>query len=236
MRTEKLLLVVLVLGLGLGAAAYYRGTIMNPEPSTPNEPVEKPKQAAAAKPAETPAGMEKATFGAGCFWCVEAVFLTLKGVKSVVSGYSGGTVKDPTYEQVCTGRTGHAEVVQILFDPTVISYAELLDVFFQTHDPTTLNRQGHDVGTQYRSAIFYHSDEQKEIAQRTKKKLDASGNFSKPIVTEIVPSREFYLAEGYHQNYFEENPGNPYCRSVIPPKVDKVKKKFPDKLKDEVKK
>jgi peptide-methionine (S)-S-oxide reductase len=183
------------------------------------------------EPAEPPPGMAKATFGAGCFWCTEAVFLQLKGVQSVVSGYSGGTVKGPTYRQVCTGTTGHAEAVQVTYDPAVISYEELLEVFWQTHDPTTRDRQGNDVGNQYRSVIFYHTDEQKELAERSKQKLDASGLFGGPTVTEIVPFTEFYRAETNHQNYFAENAGRPYCRAFIRPKVDKVKKVFRDKLK-----
>jgi peptide-methionine (S)-S-oxide reductase len=185
-----------------------------------------PAKAEAAKP-----GLEKATFGAGCFWCVEAVFQELKGVHGVVSGYSGGTTKNPTYEQVCSGSTGHAEVIQIEYDPKVISFVDLLEVFWQTHDPTTRNRQGNDVGTQYRSAIFYHNESQKQQAEEIKKKLDASGAFRGPIVTEIVPFKEFYVAEKYHQNFYAENPRQPYCAAVIPPKLDKLKKVFGDKLK-----
>jgi peptide-methionine (S)-S-oxide reductase len=224
MRFEKLFLVILGLGLGLVVVLYLGGTSMKSESSTSPEP------------AETPAGMARATFAGGCFWCTEAVFLQLEGVQSVVSGYTGGSVKNPTYEDVCTGRTGHAEAIQIIYDPAMISYEDLLDVFWQTHDPTTLNRQGNDVGTQYRSAIFYHNDEQKEIAQRSKKKLDESGKLASPIVTEIVPFKEFYRAEGYHQNYFENNSWQPYCRAVIPPKMAKLKKAFPDKLKSAAKK
>lgn len=174
---------------------------------------------------------EKATFGAGCFWCSEAVFQQLKGVHSVVSGYSGGHVKNPTYQQVTGGKTGHAEVTQIAFDSQVISYAELLEVFWQTHDPTTPNRQGNDFGPQYRSAIFYHNDEQRRLAEHYKQTLDESGAFDAPIVTEIVPYTEFYRAESYHQNYFDENPFQPYCAMVVRPKVEKVKKVFKDKLK-----
>ena len=174
---------------------------------------------------------EKATFGAGCFWCTEAVFQQLKGVQSVVSGYSGGHVKNPTYQQVTSGTTGHAEVTQVAFDPAVISFDELLEVFWQTHDPTTPNRQGNDFGPQYRSAIFYHNDEQRRLAEHYKQKLDESGAFDAPIVTEIAPFTEFYRAESYHQNYFDENPYQPYCAIVVRPKVDKVKKVFKDKLK-----
>jgi peptide-methionine (S)-S-oxide reductase len=174
--------------------------------------------------------MALATFGAGCFWCVEAAFQQLKGVSSVVSGYSGGTVKNPTYEQVCTGRTGHAEVCQIEFDPEKISYEELLEVFFEIHDPTTLNRQGNDVGTQYRSVVFYHDENQKKIAEEVKAELDAKGIWKNPIVTEITSFTEFHKAEEYHQDYFRNNPNQPYCRVVIKPKIDKFEKVFKLKL------
>ena len=177
------------------------------------------------------AGLETATFGSGCFWCTEGVFQRLNGVHAVVSGYSGGRVANPTYEQVCAGTTGHAEVIQIMFDPSVVSYAELLEVFWRTHDPTTLNRQGNDVGTQYRSAIFYHNDQQRQLAERYKKDLDVSGSFDRPIVTAIVPFEQFYAAEGYHQNYFNLNPHQPYCQFVVGPKVEKFKKVFKEKLK-----
>jgi peptide-methionine (S)-S-oxide reductase len=192
-----------------------------------------PEASSILEPQDVPKGMAKATFGAGCFWCTEAVFRQLKGVQSVVSGYSGGSVKNPTYKQVCTGSTGHAEAIQVTYDPAVISYEELLQVFWKTHDPTTLNRQGHDVGTQYRSAIFYHTDKQKELAEHYKKKLDASGAFRAPIVTEIVPFKEFYRAEDYHQDYYQQNSGQPYCQIVIKPKMDKLKEVFGDKLKPE---
>jgi peptide-methionine (S)-S-oxide reductase len=174
--------------------------------------------------------MELTTLGSGCFWCTEAVFQQLKGVESVVSGYSGGHVENPSYEQVTTGRTGHAEVCQIKFDPEQISYEELLEVFFDTHDPTTLNRQGNDVGTQYRSAIFYHSEEQREIAERVKAELDTKGVWKNPIVTEITPFEKFYQAEDYHQNYFRNNPNQGYCRMVIAPKLDKFEKVFKLKI------
>ena len=176
---------------------------------------------------------EKATFGAGCFWCVEAVFQNLEGVSKVESGYTGGKIADPTYREVCSGLTGHAEVAQITYNPQVISFTELLEVFFLTHDPTTLNRQGADVGTQYRSAIFYHSEEQKKISEEFKAKLNESGAFSDPIVTEITELGDYYVAEDYHQNYYNENKNQPYCTYVIRPKVDKVKKVFADKLKSE---
>ncbi|MEX0711062.1 MAG: peptide-methionine (S)-S-oxide reductase MsrA [Pirellulales bacterium] len=181
--------------------------------------------------AEAPERLEKATFGCGCFWCTEAVFQRLKGVHSVASGYSGGGLPNPTYGDVCSGTTGHAEVIQVSFDPNVISYAELLEVFWKTHDPTTLNRQGNDVGTQYRSVVFYHSDEQREQAEHIKRKLDESGAWGAPIVTEIAPLAAFYPAESYHQNYYNDNPRQPYCSVVIGPKLDKVKKVFQDKLK-----
>jgi len=164
--------------------------------------------------------LEKATLGAGCFWCVEAVFERLPGVQSVVAGYAGGTTQNPTYEQVCTDTTGHAEVAQITFDPSKISYEKLLEVFWQAHDPTTLNRQGADVGIQYRSVIFYH-DEKKRIAAE-KSKQEAQKNFSDPIVTEIKPLTHFYVAENYHQDYFNKNSNAPYCRLVIKPKLDKL--------------
>lgn len=175
--------------------------------------------------------VEIATLGAGCFWCVEAVFQDVKGVQKVVSGYTGGDVENPTYKQICTGTTGHAEVAQVTFDPSVISFEDILTIFWHTHDPTTLNRQGNDVGTQYRSAIFYHSDEQKELAEKSKAEVDASDLWPNPIVTEIVPLEIFYEAEDYHQNYFDENPYQPYCMMVINPKVQKFKKSFGDWLK-----
>lgn len=175
---------------------------------------------------------EQATFGGGCFWCLEAVFQQLNGVISVVSGYSGGQVTNPTYEQVCTGRTGHAEVVQIEFDPAVIAFDDLLDVFFVIHDPTTLNRQGADVGTQYRSVVYFHSPEQHEATKRKIASLNASREFASPIVTEVSPLPPFYPAEGYHQSYFESNPRQPYCQMVVSPKVAKVRAKFTQRLKD----
>ena len=175
--------------------------------------------------------MEKATFGAGCFWCIEAVFQDLAGVESVVSGYMGGKIKNPTYREVCSGRTGHAEVAQITYDPNTISFKDLLEIFWKTHDPTTLNRQGNDVGSQYRSAVFYHNEEQKQLGEKYKQELDDSGAFSKPIVTEITEAEIFYPAEDYHQNYFKNNPGEGYCSFVIRPKVEKFKKVFGNRLK-----
>lgn len=175
--------------------------------------------------------MDTITFGAGCFWCVEAIFESLKGVEKVVSGYAGGSVKNPSYKEVCTGSTGHAEVCQLTYNPEVISLKELLEVFWQTHDPTTLNRQGGDVGTQYRSAIFYHTLEQKHIAESYLKTLNDEKAFPNPIVTEITAINNFYPAEDYHQNYFEQNGDQPYCRAVVRPKLDKFKKIFKEKLK-----
>ena len=168
---------------------------------------------------------EKATFGAGCFWCVEAVFQRLEGVKDVVPGYCGGDKDNPTYKEICTGMTGHAEVAQITFDPTTISFDELLNMFWQSHDPTTPNRQGNDVGTQYRSAIFYHNEEQRSAAEGSKEKFDNSEIFSNQIVTEIIALDQFWPAEDYHNNYYNNNPNQPYCRIVIKPKLDKLFKK-----------
>ena len=174
---------------------------------------------------------EIATFGGGCFWCVEAVFEEVTGVTGAVSGYEGGTVENPTYEQVCEKTTGHIEVCQIMFDPAKVTYEKLLEIFFKTHDPTTKDRQGNDVGPQYRSVIFTHSDAQKETSEKVKKALDASGAFAKPIVTEILPTKKFWKAEDYHQDYFKRNPNQGYCRFVIAPKMDKFKKAFEDLLK-----
>ncbi|MBI3568483.1 MAG: peptide-methionine (S)-S-oxide reductase MsrA [Gemmatimonadetes bacterium] len=175
-------------------------------------------------------GVEIATLAGGCFWCLEAVFLQLRGVASVKSGYAGGRRPNPTYEQVCSGTTGHAEVVQVAFDPSVISYRDLLDVFFTIHDPTTLNRQGNDVGTQYRSAIFFHSPEQERVAREAVAALAAAKIWSDPIVTEIAPLETFWPAENYHDDYFARNPQNPYCAVVIAPKVAKARKKFLERL------
>jgi peptide-methionine (S)-S-oxide reductase len=173
--------------------------------------------------------VEVATFGAGCFWCVEAIFQGLDGVQSVVSGYAGGTVDNPTYEELCTETTGHAEVCQITYDPARISYQELLTVFFQAHDPTTLNRQGPDAGTQYRSVIFYHDEKQREAAEQSKRELNASGRWPNPVVTEISPYKNFFPAEGYHQNYYRLNAGAPYSIAVIHPKVEKFRAAFKPK-------
>ena len=174
---------------------------------------------------------ETATFATGCFWCTEAKFQQLKGVKKVTSGFTGGTVANPTYEQVCTGTTGHAEVIKVTYDPAKISYNELLQAFFLSHDPTQLNRQGNDVGTQYRSVIFYGNEDQKEEAAFYTKKLQESGAYDKPVVTEIAPLTKFYVAEDYHQNYYNENGSQPYCMMVIRPKLEKFKKAFASHLK-----
>jgi peptide-methionine (S)-S-oxide reductase len=173
---------------------------------------------------------DTATFGTGCFWCTEAIFQQLDGVLKVTSGYTGGKVKNPSYEAVCTGTTGHAEVIQMVYDPVKISFDELLEVFWQTHDPTTLNRQGNDVGTQYRSAVFYHNAEQKAKAEKYKMELDKSGAFENPIVTEVTRSAAFYPAENYHQNYYNQNGSEPYCTFVIRPKLEKFQKVFKDKI------
>lgn len=175
--------------------------------------------------------VEQATFGSGCFWCTEAIFQQLNGVLEVRSGYSGGQVDNPTYKQVCEGNTGHAEVIQVDYDPSVVSYDALLEAFWQSHDPTTLNRQGNDVGTQYRSVIFYHNAEQKEKAEKYKTELDRTRVFDKPIVTEISPFTKLYVAENYHQDYYNQNGAQPYCYYVIRPKLEKFKKVFKDKLK-----
>ena len=175
--------------------------------------------------------LETATLGAGCFWCVEAVFDDLKGVTDVVSGYSGGHKENPTYQEVCSETTGHAEVVNVEFDPAEISFKEILQVFFTVHDPTQLNRQGNDIGTSYRSAIFYHDEKQKEIAEETIKEIEAEKIYDQPIVTQIAPFDKFYLAENYHQEYFANNPNQPYCAAVVAPKVAKFRQKFVSRLK-----
>lgn len=183
----------------------------------------------------TSENIQRATFGAGCFWCVEAIFEEVEGVKSVVAGYAGGHVEDPTYREVSSGTTGHAEVTRIKYDPSVVSYNELLKVFWHTHNPTTKNRQGADVGPQYRSVIFYHNDEQKRIAEKSLKETDKSGLWEDPIVTEIEPISNYSRAENYHQNYYENNPNAGYCSVVIAPKLKKFRKEFSDMLKDKKK-
>jgi len=180
---------------------------------------------------ETNKSFEKATFGTGCFWCTETIFEQLKGVQKASSGYTGGQKLNPTYEEICTGTTGHAEAIEITYDPSIITYKELLEVFWSVHNPTTLNRQGADVGTQYRSAIFYHSDKQKNEAEFYRTQLDESHAFPNPIVTEISPADKFYEAETYHQDYYIRNTKQPYCQMVIAPKIEKFKKAFSEKLK-----
>ncbi len=175
---------------------------------------------------------EVATLGGGCFWCTEAAFSELKGVKKVESGYSGGSVRDPSYEEVCSGETGHAEVVQVTFDPQVLSFRDLLRIFFTVHDPTTLNRQGADAGTQYRSIILYHNDDQKRVAEEVIQEINSSKIWSKGIVTQVQPFENFYRAEGYHQEYFAKNPRAPYCQAVIAPKIVKLREHFRDRLKN----
>lgn len=176
-------------------------------------------------------GKAMITFGAGCFWCTEAVFLHVKGVEKVVSGYAGGQIKNPSYRDICTGTTGHAEVTQITYNPAIVSYEDLLEIFWNTHDPTTLNQQGADIGTQYRSVIFYNTEKEKSIAAAYKKQLNESGVFKKDIVTEISPLPRFYPAEDYHQDYYSSNPSQGYCQYVIRPKVEKFTRQFADKLK-----
>jgi peptide-methionine (S)-S-oxide reductase len=223
-RTIPGLALLFLIALGGATLLFTRGPFTMPE----HFPVLQPDEIGADVGATTDA--EQATFGSGCFWCTEAVFQRLKGVKSIVSGYSGGGVKDPTYEQICTGTTGHAEVIQVTFDPRVVTFPELLEVFWRSHDPTTRNRQGNDVGPQYRSAIFYHSERQKQLAERYKQKIDAAHVFGSPVVTEVVPFELFYPAEQYHQNYYNDNPRQGYCRVVIQPKVEKLKAVFKDRL------
>lgn len=175
--------------------------------------------------------LETATLGGGCFWCTEAVYKELKGIVDIKPGYSGGEIKNPSYKEVCTGKTGHAEVIQITFDPQVVSFSEILEVFFMTHDPTTLNRQGNDVGTQYRSAIFCHSEKQKQIAEQVIELFEQEKVYDDPIVTEVTAFTNFYVAEDYHFNYFERNKNQPYCQYVVAPKVEKFRKIFKDKIK-----
>jgi methionine-S-sulfoxide reductase len=222
-KTSSAAFAIVLVASGISARASAQSVA---SPSAPS--AQRPVAGTAAS--ATADKLEVATFGSGCFWCTEAVFERLKGVRSVVSGYSGGEVPDPTYEQVSSGTSGYAEVVQITFDPAMISFADLLRVFWQTHDPTTLNRQGPDVGPQYRSAVFYHSDAQRKIAEQYKRQLDDSGGFKSPIVTEIAAYKNFYPAEKYHQDYFELNPAQRYCALVIRPKVEKFQKDFKDLL------
>lgn len=228
MKTVLVVLVVFVGALALILLLMNREDFTVPDPFPVLDSSE-----TIADPAVAAGESELATFGSGCYWCTEAVFQRLKGVRKVESGFSGGSVPFPTYEQVCRGNTGHAEVIQIAFDPKVISYPELLEVFWRSHDPTTKDRQGNDIGPQYRSAIFYHSDGQKQLAERYKQKIDAAGVFRAPVVTEIESFTVFYPATADHQNYYATNPQQGYCRVVIAPKVEKLRKVFQDKLKPE---
>ncbi len=229
MKTAFVLLlgVAFALALALALILFGRQEFDMPEHFPTLDPTE-------VGPEPAPAGdTETATFGSGCFWCTEAVFQQIKGVKKVESGYSGGHIPNPSYEAVCTGRTGHAEVVQVTFDPKVVSFAELLEVFWRSHDPTTKDRQGNDSGPQYRSAVFYHSERQKQLAERYKQKIDEARVFSSPVVTEITAFEAFYPATADHQNFYATNPRQGYCRVIIGPKVEKIKKVFADKLKPE---
>ncbi len=213
-----------LLALPLLACNYFSGSAEKTSGS------EKPEESVILAPGVL---TDTATFAAGCFWCVEEQFKQLKGVISVKSGYTGGQVKNPSYEQVCSGRTGHAEACEIVFDPEKISYDELLEAFFVAHDPTQLNRQGNDVGTQYRSAIFYHNPEQRELATYYIHKLNEEKVYNAPVVTEVSPAAKFYVAEAYHQNYYANNPDQAYCRLVIQPKLEKFRKVFHEKLKEQ---
>lgn len=223
-RTGIAIALLAVIFAGCGSAPARRTATANISQTTDTKP---------DMPNQHDPKLEVATLGAGCFWCVEAVFQRLQGVHHVESGYMGGHKENPTYREVCNGNTGHAEVLQVHFDPQVISYQDILYFFWRTHDPTTLNRQGNDVGTQYRSAIFYHSPEQKTIAEASKAEAGQSGLWPRPIVTEITPAAKFYPAEDYHQNYYNQNGDQPYCRAVINPKVDKLSKTWKDRLKPE---
>jgi peptide-methionine (S)-S-oxide reductase len=217
--------------IGIGLAAALAASLTWGFATRGPEEVETPARSEEPAAGEE-AKMKTATFGGGCFWCTEAVFEELKGVRDVVSGYAGGTVADPTYQQVCEGTTGHAEVVQITYDPEVVSFADLLEVFWKTHDPTTLNRQGNDVGTQYRSIILYEDEAQKKEAESYKAKLNEAGAFPRPIVTQVVPLERFYPAEAYHQDYYRKNPSQAYCQFVIAPKMEKFRKVFAEKRKE----
>jgi peptide-methionine (S)-S-oxide reductase len=234
MSAQKSWLVVLGFVLCLSAFVLLARKFAAPQPPQFEEPLVMPETATVLEPDEVPPGMARATFAAGCFWCTQAMFRQLRGVQSAVCGYCGGSVKNPTDRQVHSHTTGHAEAVQITYDPGEISYEELLEVFWQTHDPTTPDRQGTDVGPQYRSMIFCHTDEQLRLAQHYKRKLDASGLFARPIITEIVPVREFYRAAASHQDFFEKHPRQGYCQLIVKPKVEKFKKVFREKLKDSV--
>jgi peptide-methionine (S)-S-oxide reductase len=226
MSSRLVWLVVPVLVVAVLAALWFGGMLAGPASDSGHD--RNPPGGTYSGP--PPAGHRQATFGGGCFWCTEAVFRQLNGVYSVASGYSGGAVKNPTYKQVCSGTTGHAEVIQVIYDPEVVSFADLLEVFWKTHDPTTRDRQGNDRGPHYRSVIFYHDEEQRQLAEEYRRKLDESGAFPAPIVTEISPFTEFYRAESYHQNFYADNPGQAYCRVVIGPKLAKFEQVFKEKL------
>jgi peptide-methionine (S)-S-oxide reductase len=221
-RTIKVVCTICAAFIGLVACAQAGGDTDVPAPSTKGKSM-------------TTSDTATAILGGGCFWCVEAVFQRLDGVLSVESGYAGGTVANPTYKAVCEGTTGHAEVCRVRFDPSVVSFAEILHVFFTAHDPTTLNRQGNDVGTQYRSVIMYTTDEQRDVANDYIRQLNAAGTWADPIVTQVVPEDTFYVAEQYHQNYFNDNGSQPYCAFVVRPKVEKFLQKFQDRVKQSYK-
>jgi len=230
MRTLPFWLFIVAAVIGASAFAYFAFPPTADFQPPETFPVPDAAEPVAAEPVAAEAGVETATFGSGCFWCTEAIFDRMKGVKSAQSGYSGGAVKNPTYEQVCGGRTGHAEVVQVTFDPAVVSYVSLLEVFWRSHDPTTLDRQGVDVGPQYRSVIFTHTDRQRELAETYLAKIEAARVFKSPVVTEIAPFTAFYPAEALHQDYYAVNGRNRYCQAVIRPKLDKLKAVFADKM------
>jgi len=227
-------LIPVIAFLGLLVIGCNQAVVTNPQSGTQNTTAQgSDTSAAASEENGEEMDLKTATFAGGCFWCTEAVFLAIDGVESVLPGYMGGQTDNPTYEQICTGTTGHAEIIQIQYDPEKVSFDDLLFVFFKTHDPTTLNRQGNDRGTQYRSAVFYHDDQQKESAETIKKKIDDSDYYDDPIVTEITEAAKFYPAEDYHVNYFNNNPGSGYCQATIPSKIAKLKKLFGDKLKSQ---
>lgn len=227
MRPVFLVLLVAVAALGVAAFVYTTDPGGGGPAKVAHVPPPDPEPAG---PPDPSGEAEVATFGTGCFWCTEAVFQQMKGVSAVVSGYSGGTIPNPTYEQVCRGDTGHAECVRVTFDPKAVTYPQLLEVFWSSHDPTTPNQQGADVGTQYRSVVFFHSDRQQKLAEAYKLKLDAAGAFPAPIVTEVVPAGAFYPAEAHHQDYFAADPNKRYCRAVIRPKLDKLREVFGDRM------
>ena len=230
--TERVWPLAVVLACLVGVTASVRLAVGQGKPADQGKPAGQDDEVPQSAVTQSDS-LEVATFANGCFWCTEALFERVKGVQKVVSGYSGGTVENPTYKQVCTGQTGHAEAVQITFDPAQVSYADLLQIFWKTHDPTTLNQQGPDVGTQYRSAVFYHNEAQKKTAEAYKQQLEESKTFKRPIVTEITEYASFYPAENYHQDYFELNSRQPYCRQQISPKIKKFNRMFRDKLKDQ---